>query len=90
MREGSRLVLQLLADGRISVDEAHDLLSALNGGPSVAAEEAEPRPQSRAGESGWSWDQGGGPFSIFSPAEILAMIFQGLSSDRSQRGVQFD
>jgi hypothetical protein len=90
MREGSRLVLQLLADGRISIDEAYDLLDALNGGPAAAAEEAAPRQQSQSGATGWSWDQLGLPFSTLSPADMLALLFQGLSSEWQRRGVNYD
>lgn len=89
MRTGSRLVLQLLADGRISVDEAHDLLAALNGGPE-AAEDAEPRQQRRAGGPEWSWNQSGFPFSTLSPADLIALLLQGLAPGQPRRDSNFD
>lgn len=90
MRTGSRLVLQLLADGRISVDEAHDLLAALNGGPDAAAEDAASRQQRRSSGADWSWSQSGLPFSTLSPADLLALIFQGLAPDQQRRGSNLD
>lgn len=91
MREGSRLVLQLLADGRITVDEASDLLEALNGLPRSSAEAGQARAESQPFGAEWAGDWSQFPFGSLTPADLLTLIFRNLGPDAAwRRNVNFN
>ncbi|HYN89665.1 MAG TPA: hypothetical protein VER55_14120, partial [Ardenticatenaceae bacterium] len=80
MDEEMMRVLEMLAEGKINVEEANQLLEALDGGPAPESDRpAEPEPAGEPWRRGGAWT--GSPLPTPSPDQLVAMRMHGVTAD---------